>query len=190
MIQTETERKFLVRNDDYKKEAVRSYRIRQGYIAQDCGNTVRVRIREAVEVPSGDSAAPAGAGEAFLTIKGPSADRISRTEWEMEIPVAEAESLLELCGGRVIDKIRHLVPETAGPHTFEVDEFLGLNAGLTVAEIEFPEGSHSTGSSSHGCRHAGETFHRPSWLGPEVTSDRRYTNAALSLHPFSTWEQD
>ncbi|MBO7070099.1 MAG: CYTH domain-containing protein [Bacteroidales bacterium] len=117
----ETERKFLVRDDSYKKEAVKSYRIKQGYIAHDGGNTVRVRIRD---------------NEGFLTIKGPSRNGMSRAEWEKLIPVADAEALLQLCHGGFIDKTRHVIP--CGELFWEVDEFHGDNEGLTMAEIELP----------------------------------------------------
>lgn len=115
----ETERKFLVLNDSFLLEAVRSYRIRQGYIAHDGGNTVRVRIRD---------------DQGFLTIKGPSLDGISRFEWERELPLPDAEALAALCHG-FIDKTRHLVPAGA-ERFFEVDVFHGANEGLVMAEIE------------------------------------------------------
>ena len=115
----ETERKFLVRDDSYKLLAVKAYRIKQGYIAHDGGNTVRVRIRD---------------GRGFLTIKGPSLDGISRYEWECEIPPQEAEELFFLCRVGAIDKTRFLVP--ASGKYFEVDEFYGDNEGLVMAELE------------------------------------------------------
>lgn len=115
----ETERKFLVRDSSFLQQAVKSYRISQGYIAHDGGNTVRVRIRDA---------------QGFLTIKGPSLDGISRFEWEREIPLADALDLLPLCHGGTVDKTRYLVP--AGEKYFEVDVFAGDNEGLVMAEIE------------------------------------------------------
>lgn len=115
----ETERKFLVRDDSYKLLAVKAYRIKQGYIAHDGGNTVRVRIRD---------------DRGFLTIKGPSLDGISRYEWECEIPPQEAEELFSLCRDGAIDKTRFLVP--ASGKYFEVDEFYGDNGGLVMAELE------------------------------------------------------
>lgn len=144
----EIERKFLVCGD-YKPFAHKADRIVQGYICTAPGRTVRVRIR----------------GEkAYLTIKGPSSPSgMSRYEWEKEIPAEEAEELMKLCEGGVIDKVRYLV-EYKG-HTFEVDEFHGANEGLTVAEVEL--------SSEE------EDFERPSWLGEEVTGDRRYYNSSL-----------
>ena len=139
----EIERKFLVKGS-FKEAAFAALRMSQGYICRDSGRTVRVRIR---------------GEQAFLTIKGPSADGgLSRFEWEKEIPVAEARELMALCEPGIIDKTRHLVK--AGKHTFEVDE-LGA-----------PD----------------EAFERPSWLGEEVTGDRRYYNASLSRNPYKNWK--
>lgn len=118
-MQIETERKFLVKDDGYKAQAVRSYRIRQGYIAHDSGRTVRVRIRD---------------DKGFLTIKGPSIILGSRPEWEKEISLQEAEELFLLCKPGSVDKTRWIVP--AGKRFFEIDEFFGGNEGLVMAEIE------------------------------------------------------
>ena len=155
----EIERKFLVEDDCYRMMASSSNRIAQGYICRTSGRTVRVRIR-------GD--------KGFLTIKGPSADGgLSRYEWEHEIPVQEAEELMLLCDGGIIDKVRYMVP--IGHHTFEVDEFTGDNEGLVVAEVELES--------------VDEDFDRPSFLGQEVTGDRRYYNSCLVSHPFKDWEK-
>lgn len=105
----------------------------------------------------------------YMTVKGPT-NGVSRFEWEKEIPREEAAGLLALCP-TVIDKTRYLVDY--GGHTFEVDEFHGDNVGLTVAEIEL--------SSED------EHFEKPSWLGEEVSHDRRYYNSQLLLHPFKEW---
>ena len=158
MNNTEIERKFLVCGD-FKSQAASSSRIRQAYINQAGGRTVRVRIRDE---------------KAYLTIKGPSLDGgLSRFEWEIEIPVADAEQLLELRVSAVIDKRRYLVPFEG--HTFEVDEFYGDNEGLVMAELELSEPD--------------EAFARPSWLGWEVTGDPRYYNSHLSRHPFKEWAE-
>ena len=158
---TETERKFLVKSDAYKTQAVASHRIKQGYIARDNGNSVRVRIKDNIGI---------------LTIKGPSPDDISRSEWEMEIPQADAQDLLKLCHGGIIDKTRFIVPEEKFPSSgrvFEVDEFYGDNEGLVMAEIELDS--------------ADQPFTKPEWLGEEVTGNRHYYNSYLSLHPFKQW---
>ena len=115
----ETERKFLVKDLSFKDLAIRSYEIRQGYVAHDGGNTVRVRIRDK---------------QGFLTIKGPSLNGISRYEWEREIPLEDARELFLLCRGGSIEKTRYIVPD--GEKFFEVDVFYGENEGLVMAEIE------------------------------------------------------
>jgi len=116
----EIERKFLVTSEAFKKEAFQKTQIVQGFLNSHPERTVRVRIK----------------GEkGFVTVKGISnkAGTI-RTEWEKEIPVLEAEALLVLCEPGVIYKIRYEVK--VGNHIFEVDEFLGENEGLTIAEID------------------------------------------------------
>jgi adenylate cyclase len=153
----EIERKFLVRNDSFKKEAFAKNHIAQGYLSSVPERTVRVRIK----------------GEkGFLTIKGASNDSgLSRFEWEKEIPVSEAKSLLLLCEKGVIDKTRFEIKK--GNHVFEVDEFYNDNEGLIVAEIELDSEN--------------DTFEIPDWLGKEVTGDIRYYNAYLSKNPFKNW---
>ena len=116
----EIERKFLVRSADWSREATSARPLRQGYLAIDDGNTVRVRT---------------DGQRAWLTIKG-RGEGITRPEFEYEIPVADAAALLALCRDRLVEKIRHLVP--VGALCWEIDEFTGDNAGLVVAEIELP----------------------------------------------------
>ena len=118
-MQIETERKFLVKDDGYKAQAVESHRIRQGYIAHDMGRSVRVRILD---------------DKGILTVKGPFIGVGSRPEWEKEISLKEAEELFLICKPGSIDKTRWIVP--AGERKFEVDEFHGENEGLVMAEIE------------------------------------------------------
>lgn len=156
----EIERKFLVRDDSYKRLAHKSYRIKQGYICSGHGHTVRVRLRDE---------------QGFLTIKGPSLDGgISRYEFEKEITLDEATQLFHLCQPGIIDKRRHLVT-TADGHTFEVDEFYGDNEGLVIAEVELSAPD--------------EPYDRPPFIGDEVTGDRRYTNASLSKTPYCMWSE-
>lgn len=155
----EIERKFLVLDDSFKHEAFSSSHIRQGYICSERGRTVRVRIRDT---------------QAYITIKGPSPDGgLSRYEFEQEIPLNDAEQLMLLCEPGIIDKRRYLV--RSGNHTFEVDEFSGDNEGLVMAEVEL--------SASD------EAFLKPSFIGKEVTGDRRYYNSQLRRHPFRQWGQ-
>lgn len=151
----EIERKFLVTGEAWRAQASRVTRFSQGYLSRDPARTVRVRI-------AGD--------QAFLTIKGATTGA-TRAEFEYPVPVADAQQLLALSDGPVVEKHRHLC-EVAGM-TWEVDEFLGANAGLVVAEIEL--------SSED------QPFTRPAWLGQEVTGDARYVNANLAVRPFSAW---
>ena len=161
MSYTETERKFLVR-DGYREEAVSSSRIVQGYLCSDARRTVRVRIRD---------------DKGYITVKGKCApSELSRFEWEKEISAEEALLLMKLAEPGAIDKERFLVPNTDGRHTWEVDEFHGDNEGLRFAEIELEDQN--------------EPFDKPSWLGEEVTSDRRFYNSYLTVRPFCGWSEE
>ncbi len=152
----EIERKFLVKGD-FKKDAFKQTRIIQGYLSSVPERTVRVRVK-------GD--------KGFITIKGiGNASGASRFEWEREIPLNEAESLLQLCEPGVIDKTRFLVK--SGDFVFEVDEFYGENQGLVVAEIEL--------------KSENDVFAKPGWVGEEVTGDARYYNSMLMKQPFTKW---
>ena len=153
---TEIERKFLVRGEQWREGAGVHYS--QGYLNRDKERTVRVRI----------------AGEcAFLTIKGVPRGA-SRLEFEYGIPVADAEQLLQLSDGPIVQKIRHVIVHEGS--TWEVDEFLGDNAGLVVAEIELTSED--------------QPFSRPSWLDREVTHDARYFNSSLAANPYVRWRED
>ena len=109
----------------------------------------------------------------YLTIKGIT-EGLTRDEFEYEIPLADALALLQLCERPAVEKKRYIVPN--GAHVWEVDVFEGVNEGLVVAEIEL-------GSED-------EAFDKPNWLGNEVSDDRKYSNSALSLHPFKDWSND
>jgi adenylate cyclase len=118
----EIERKFLVRADGWRRDAVgKSYR--QGYLTVDPERTVRVRI-------AGD--------DGFLTIKGMT-EGMARSEFEYPIPAAEAAILLDrLCLRPLIEKTRYIMEY--GGHTWEIDEFGGDNSGLIIAEVELDSG--------------------------------------------------
>ena len=154
----EIERKFLVKNDRFKKESNSEKRITQGYLSSVPERTVRVRIK----------------GEkGFMTIKGMGNESgATRFEWEKELSIEEIKDLLKLCESGIIDKTRYIVKYE--DHIFEVDEFYGENEGLTVAEVEL--------SSEN------EKFDKPDWLGEEVTGDVKYFNSMLMKNPYSTWE--
>lgn len=157
MIIKEIERKFLVIGD-YKADAAGKERIVQGYLSSNPNRSVRIRIC---------------GGRGYITVKsGSDVGGASRMEWETEIDACDADALLSICEPGVIDKFRYYVP--VDRHIFEVDEFMGDNEGLVIAEIEL-------GTED-------EDFPRPQWLGREVTRDERYYNSMLSRFPFCKWK--
>lgn len=149
----EIERKFLVMGDAWRDAPPVFYS--QGYLNRDKARTVRVRI-------AGE--------EAFLTIKGTSVGA-RRAEFEYPIPVWDAHELLAICELPLIEKNRRKILHEG--FIWEVDEFLGENLGLVVAEIEIPADD--------------AVFTRPEWVGEEVTEDARYFNSNLSRNPFTCW---
>ena len=158
MNELEIERKFLVKSDAYKQEAIATTKIAQGFLNTHPERTVRIRIK-------GD--------QGYLTVKGKgNATGTTRFEWEKEISTAEAVALMKLCEPIILEKTRFEVP--FGAHVFEVDEFFGENEGLVVAEVEL--------------KHENETFEKPEWLGDEVTGDNKYYNSQLSIKPFNQWK--
>lgn len=153
----EIERKFLVTSEAFKNEAFKRARIVQGFLSSNPNRIVRIRIH---------------GEQGFITVKGkPNETGVSRFEWERQISLAEAEELLQLCEPGIIEKTRFEVQN--GEHIYEVDEFLGENEGLIVAEIEL--------SSED------ESFSKPVWLGKEVTGEVKYYNSNLSKNPFKNW---
>jgi adenylate cyclase len=142
-------------------DGIAGIRICQGYLSLDPERTIRVRL--------------AGT-RAFITIKGLSSARgTTRAEYEYEIPVNEAEELLDAMAlGPLIQKTRYR--RTVGRLVWEVDVFEGENEGLVVAEVELPS--------------EGAAVILPDWVGEEVTGDPRYFNASLVMHPFRDWQRD
>lgn len=151
----EIERRFLLNNQHWRTLASAPIEMSQGYLSVEKERTIRVRI----------------IGEqAWLTIKGFISD-LSRSEFEYEIPLKDAQYILQnLCPFR-LTKWRYEI--THQGYLFEIDEYFGENAPLITAEIELP--SEDT------------IFEHPDWLGEEITFDGRYSNAYLSKHPYSTW---
>ncbi len=151
----EIERKFLVTSDAWMQQG-EPVLLRQGYLSSHPSRVVRVRIE----------------GErAVMTIKGKSVGA-SRGEWEYPIPMDDAREFLDkLCEQPIIEKYRRRIPYAG--FVWEVDEFLGANAGLVVAEIELPSED--------------QAFDKPDWVGEEVTHDKRYLNSNLIALPFSKW---
>lgn len=153
----EIERKFLVKNDSFKKESFKKENIIQGFLSSVPQRTVRIRIRNET---------------GFLTVKGiGNATGVSRFEWEKEISIEDATNLLKICEQGVISKTRFEIK--LGKHIFEVDEFHDDNKGLVIAEIELNSED--------------ENFIKPDWLGNEVTGNIKYYNSSLINNPFKGW---
>lgn len=151
----EIERRFLLANNDWRALAGAPQILRQGYLKVDKACSIRVRI---------------SGSQAWLTLKGYLSD-VSRSEFEYPIPLADAEAILSgLCPFK-LEKHRYTVSYQG--FTFEIDEYLGKNAPLVVAELELPDED--------------TPYPRPAWLGEEITSHGHYTNAYLSKHPYSSW---
>ena len=153
---TEIERKFKVISDEYKKIG-KPLNCKQGYLDTQNEPLVRVRIM----------------GEkAYLTLKGKN-EGIRRLEFEYEIPVADANALLSnFCSTTLIEKNRYIL--SIEKTIWEVDEFLGENAGLVVAEVELTSENAD--------------FYKPSWIGKEVSQHTQYFNYKLVRHPYSKWK--
>jgi len=153
----EIERKYLVQGD-FKKFAIKHYKIVQGFLSTVPERTVRIRIK----------------GEkGYITVKGiGNFSGTTRFEWEKEIELKDAENLLAICEPTIIEKIRYIIPSNNNLF-FEVDEFLGANKGLLIAEIELPSEDFK--------------FVKPIWLGNEVTGQLKYYNSMLASKPYENW---
>ena len=151
----EIERKFLVKNLDWKTQA-KGTLYRQGYLNSEKERTVRVRTID---------------DKAFITVKGITTG-VTRMEFEYEIPFADATQMLDkLVEKPIIEKYRYKLAQDG--LVWEIDEFLGDNEGLVVAEVELAD--------------AQQVLVRPDWLGEEVSSDPRYFNNNLVANPYKNW---
>lgn len=153
----EIERKFLVKNCDFKKESYSETKIIQGFLSSVPERTVRIRIIRS---------------KGFITVKGiGNHSGTTRFEWEKEISTEDAKDLLNICESGMIEKTRYKVK--SGEHTFEIDEFYNENEGLIIAEVELNSEE--------------ENFVKPIWLGEEVTGQVKYYNSMLKKNPFKNW---
>jgi len=152
----EIERKFLVRGDDWRRLVTSQRTVRQAYLGTNGKASIRVRIVDN--------------GSATLTIKSRPTD-LRRLELEYPIPVLEAEALMQLRDGCIIEKTRHVVPH--GDLAWEIDIFARENAELIVAELEL--------------REVNQQIELPSWIGQEITGQPQYYNSFLVHRPFCSW---
>lgn len=141
-MKVEIERKFLLASDGWRKLVERSAYIRDGLLAVSDERKTRVRI-------IGD--------RATLTVK---TRRVagSRFEFEYDIPLADAELMLESCGSSALSKHRHYV--THGGLVWEIDVYDGLLQGIVLAEVELTA--------------IDQPVDLPDWIGPEVTGEAQY----------------
>ena len=152
----EIERKFLVSHNGWRRQVCRQHQIRQAYLSSTDLSTTRVRVIDELQ--------------AVLTIKS-GYRGLARHEFEYAIPCNDAHQIIELRTSEIVEKTRHYV--TVAGLTWEVDEFLGLNSGLVIAEVELDD--------------EGIEIQLPDWVGEEVTGQRLYHNSQLAIRPFSTW---
>jgi adenylate cyclase len=157
MMAKEIERKYLVKSEVWRNLAEKKTLYRQGYLCREKDCTVRVRI---------------AGGRGFLTVKGLTVGA-TRSEYEYEIPMTDAGEMLEALAEKpLIEKMRSVI--NIDGTIWEVDEFLGENKGLIVAEVEL--------------RDEVQKFQKPDWIGDEVTADPKYYNANLVKNPYSKWK--
>jgi len=151
----EIERKFLLANSNWRALINNSTSIKQGYLNSNHERTTRVRIK-------GD--------KGFLTVKGKS-NGTKRLEFEYEIPLDDANEMLQLCEKPIIEKIRYEIH--INDDIWEIDEFDGDNKGLLVAEVEL--------------ENENQEVTIPEWIGTEVSHENKYFNSSLIKNPFSRW---
>ncbi len=167
----EIERKFLVQGSPWQEHESIGQKITQGYLSIDPQRTIRVRLCEGVDSTCMSNPQENMQNTAFITIKS-HISTLSCHEFEYAIPPQEARILLDTLAHKpLIEKIRHRIAYEG--HLWEVDLFLGSNAGLVLAEIELS--------------HEEETFSPPPWLLEEVTHNTQYKNSQLVHTPYSTW---
>jgi adenylate cyclase len=158
----EIERKFLLRNDDWKALVTQAYVIKQGYLQSGLDPTQKSSVRIRISNK-----------QANINVKSVARTAV-RQEFEYDIPLHDAEEMLAtLCSDVVIEKTRYYVPYAS--HLWEIDVFEGENAGLQMAEIELSR--------------LDEHFERPDWIGPEVSHDERYYNIYLLKNPYQQWQR-
>ena len=155
---TEIERKFLVDPKGAWRESEKHLICKQGYISTKSTCSMRIRIM----------------GErGFLTMKT-KREGIQRDEFEYEIPVADAQHMLDhYCDSSIVQKIRHYIRHAG--MLWEIDEFKGDNEGLIMAEVELES--------------IDQEITTPDWAIKEVSGDPRYFNAMLAKFPFKEWER-
>lgn len=154
----EIERKFLIKNNRWKKQVREAQHITQGYIKSEDA-TVRIRCYKNDHT-------------AEITVKG-KRDGISRLEFEYSIPYSDAREMQDqLCQTRLVEKTRHLIDYKG--MLWELDEFHGDNEGLIIAEVELIDEQ--------------QKIKLPDWVGKDVSYESKYRNSRLCTRPFNSWK--
>ena len=155
----EIERKFLLKNNKWKEHIESSEPIIQGYLASSSQNGITVRVRVT-------------GNHGYLTFKGPRVG-IARTEYEYQVPINDAKSILLESQAPTVKKVRHIVVHDG--NKWEIDVYKGNNKGLTTAELEL--------------KSEDQEFALPDWIKEEVSGQDQYRNSRLAHNPFTTWEE-
>ena len=157
----EIERKFLIKKIP---KGLIGTTFRQGYLQSEKERAVRIRTIE-----------KGGLKEGFLTIKGVgNSSGMSRYEFETEIPIADADYLLNLCDQPIIEKTRYIYEHES--LIWEIDDFHGVNNGLVIAEVEL--------------KSEDQEIKKPDFVDKEVTGQKKYYNLMLTKNPYSMWEEE
>ena len=157
----EIERKFLIKKIP---KGLIGTTLRQGYLQSEKQRAVRIRTVEKEGLKKG-----------FLTIKGVgNSSGMSRYEFEAEIPIADADYLLNLCDQPIIEKTRYIYEHES--LIWEIDDFHGVNDGLVIAEVEL--------------KSEDQEIKKPDFVDKEVTGQKKYYNLMLTKNPYSLWEEE
>ena len=157
----EIERKFLIKKIP---KGLIGTTLRQGYLQSEKERSVRIRTIEKGGLKGG-----------FLTIKGiGNRSGMSRYEFETEIPIADADYLLNLCDQPIIEKTRYIYEHES--LIWEIDDFHGVNDGLIIAEVEL--------------KSEDQKIKKPDFVDKEVTGQKKYYNLMLTKNPYSMWGEE
>jgi len=150
----EIERKFLIKELPLVFEE--TIHIKQYYLSNNKNMVQRLRIFNKEN--------------AIMSFKEKTS-KISKYEFEYNIPLEDANKMISIADVPFIDKKRHIIHIDS--LKWEIDEFLDKNKGLIIAEVEL--------------RSEDQSINIPNWIDKEVTNDKKYYNYNLALKPYTLW---
>ena len=150
----EIERKFLIK--ELPSDFEGTIHIKQYYLSNNKNMVQRLRIFNKET--------------AIISFKEKTS-KISKYEFEYNIPLEDAYKMISIANVPFIDKKRHIIHIDS--LKWEIDEFLGKNKGLIIAEVELNTEN--------------QLINIPSWIDKEVTNDKKYYNYNLVLKPYTLW---